>query len=195
MDFKIYLKETKEEQKAFSEVLTHYFERGKYKNPRILNFLCGTANDEPFLMHYFHGTTRLISLDNCKHSERFAKKLKRKSFRRGDLLELKLQGKFDLIIGRNIPLNSNGHSPEQDYWPKVFNNFTNYMKKNAKLFLTLTKEEEFLRAKKILEGLNYKIIVKEKNKIRVPNSFIKTPEADPKDYYVLIAEAPEKLSS
>jgi len=186
------------EQEGFLRVIKKYFPNIKHKNPRILNICCGIANEESLLIKYFGKNTKLIGLDIDKSLERLLDELERKSVIIGDVRQLEkyVKGKFDLIMGRNIPLNPNynGHGEEiNDFWPGVFEDLLKFMKFDSKLFLSLVCEDEFSRAKEILNNHGYRIKINERNSIIVQSDYIGVKGSDTKDHYVIIAETPFQL--
>jgi hypothetical protein len=193
-----YLPHIKQEQDAFRQVLTTYFFNGQYKNSRILDICCGVVNEESLLFDYFGIDSELVSIDNDRTLEELLIELGRKSVIIGDIRELNkyVSGKFQLIIGRNIPLNPKHNHYEKeifDYWPEIFDNLTHFMENDSTLFLTLAREDEFYRAEEILSKLRYHIKIKEKNQIVVPSDHIGVVGADIKDNYVISAQPPLQL--
>ncbi|MEK6872824.1 MAG: hypothetical protein AABW90_02315 [Nanoarchaeota archaeon] len=137
-------------------MLRTYFPNGQYKNSRILDICSGVVNEEPLLIEHFGENTKLASLDNDKSLEELLKELGRKSVRIGDIRELDryIEGKFNLVIGRNVPLNPNYNAWRNevpDCWPGVFENLVRFMEFDSTLFLTLVREDEFYRTQEILD--------------------------------------------
>lgn len=190
-----YLKYIKQEQENFMKVLERYLHPKQYKNPRILDICCGVANEEPVLIQYFGKSTQFIGIDNGIRIREFIKELGRKSVIIADIrdIEKHISGKFDIVMGRNVPLNPNYNQFEiiEDYWPDVINKTNKYMKKNSLLFLTLAREDEFYRAEKILIENRFRIKVQEKNPIKVQSDYIGICGADIKDNYIIISEPPQ----
>ncbi len=188
-----YLEYIAKEQEGFRQVLRKYFSNGQYKNSRILNICCGIANEEPSLIQHFGKNSELVSLDNDKSLEELLKKLGRKSVRIGCIRELDryIEGKFNLVIGRNVPLNPNHNvwrDKVPDFWPEIFENLVKFMEFDSTLFLTLVREDEFYRAKEVLNNIGYRIKVKERNPIIVQSDYIGVRGADTKDHYIVIAQ-------
>ena len=193
-----YLKFIEKEQEGFRQVLKTYFPNGQHKSKRILDICSGVANEEPLLMEHFGKKTELVSLDKDESLGDLVNDLGRKSVRFGDVRELGkyVEGKFDLVIGRNIPLNPNGNdymSKVPDCWPGVFENLPRFMEFDSMLFLTLAREDEFHRALEILDKSEYTFKVKEKNKILVKSDHIGIKGADEKDNHVIIAQPSSQL--
>jgi hypothetical protein len=193
-----YLEHIKKEQEGFRRVLNRYFPNSQYVNPRILNICSGIANEEPLLIHRFGKKTELLSLDNDTSLEELLADLRRKSVVIGDLREIHkfTKGKYDIVMGRNIPLHPNSDSFREkipDIWPGLFENLVKYFNSDSTLFLTLVREDEFYRAQEILDSVGYRIKVKEKNPIRVQSDYIGIRGADKKDDYVIIAQSPLQL--
>ncbi len=193
-----YLKRIASEQDGFWQVLINYFPNVCNKNSRILDICCGVANEEPLLVRHFGKKTELISLDNNKGLESLLNELGRKSVKIGDVRELDrhVKGKFNLVMGRNVPLNPNYDAFRDrvfDYWPDVFEDLSRFMTSDATLFLTLVREDEFYRAEEILNWAGYRIRLKEINPIIVPSDYIGIQGADTKDSYVIIAQPPLQL--
>lgn len=190
-----YLDKISEEQKAFRQLLEEYFPNTVYSNPRILDICCGCINEEPVLLEYFGRETDLIGIDSDPQFEQIAKKLNRKSFKLGDICDLNtlVEGVFDIVIGRNVPLNPNHRDTDEIYsdpWPKIFNSISQYMNTSSQLLLTLCREDEFFRAIEILESNDYQIVLKEKNKIVVPSDKLGVAGADVKDDYIILTQPP-----
>ena len=193
-----YLKHIEEEQEGFRKVLHRYFPNGQCVNPRILNICSGIANEEPLLIQRFGEDTELLSLDNNYSLEELLTDLGRKSVRIGDLRELHkfARGKYDIVIGRNVPLNPNRDNLREkipDLWPGLFEDLVKYFAANSTFFLTLVREDEFYRAQQILDAVGYRMTLKEKNPIRVPSDYIGIRGADEKDDYVILAQPPLQL--
>lgn len=200
----MYKEDTKKEKEAFKRVLYHYFS-GKemdYYNPRILNICCGAVTEEPVLFQYFGKDSELISLDNDERFEEIAAQLGRESFRLGDVRDLKdyVEGKFDIVIGRNVPLNPNYDTLHKiwrnvvtDHWPETFGKLIMHMHAGSTLFLTLARDDEVYRAKEILDCFRYSIRTIERNRIIVPSSYIGVKGSDTKDRFVIVAQPPKML--
>lgn len=191
MDANHYLKLIEKEQEAFSKVLVKYLPKIKKENYRVLDFCSGAANEEPLLLKYFGQNTELISIDNDKSLENLLKELGRKTAIIGDIRNLGkyVSGKFDLIMGRNVPLNP-PYNSSNDFWPKFFQELPKFMKKDSALFLTLLRDDEYYRAEALLKKSLYLIIKSEKNEIVVPTDEIGVRGIDTKDHYVIIAKKP-----
>jgi len=175
--------EIEAEQGAFSKVIDIYFPK---KADRILDFCCGTANEEPALLQKYR-RSELISLDYDGDMKKRARELGRKTVRQGDVsnLENYVKGKFDLIIGRNVPLNPSYYKSSVDIWPEFFEALPKFMTNDATLFLTLLRPDELIRAVKLLE--NYNITMKERNRVIVPSDN-NAVMGDLKDDYIIIAK-------
>lgn len=192
------LKGIGEEQEAFEQVLEHYLACRQLKNPRILDICCGIANEEPLLRQHFGSNVEIVGLDNDESRRELAEELGRKSVTTGDLRDIRdyVSGKFGLVIGRNVPLNPNYDDSKRrllDYWPQVFEDLTQFMSSGSTLFLTLLREDEFYRAGEILNELEYRIGIKEKNPIIVPTDGIGVRGDDTKDHYIILAQLPSQL--
>lgn len=190
-----YLEHIVEEQEGFRRVLDRYFPMGQYVNPRILNICSGVANEEQLLIERFGEGTELLSLDNDPSLEGLLAELGRKSVIIGDLREIHefARGKYDIVMGRNVPLNPNRdpfREPIPDMWPQLFRDLVKYFNPGSTLFLTLVREDEFDRAQEILASVGYRVEVKEKNPIRVQSDYIGIQGADEKDDYVILAQPP-----
>ena len=201
IDIKRCQKNVSEEQKSFLNVLKKYF-NGKYKNPRILNICCGSANEEPVLFKYFGEGSELISIDKSDYAKEFAEAFKRKTFRQGDVSELEhiVDGKFDIVIGRNLTLSPYGLGLSRKegkerfyYWFCIFDKITNYLKDNSTLFITLLRDDEFKVGNGILNSLDYRIKLSERNKITVHSDGIGVAGSSTKDHYLIIAQPPLQL--
>ena len=173
----------KREIKDFKKLIQNYFPNQKrFFGKNILNICCGPITEEPALYEHFR-PSNLVSIDNCEISERHAKKYNRKSFVYGNLINLEnilKDNKFDILLGRNIPLSPGGtgtcpgdymgtstwYEPvtDDDKWYKIFNGLKDFSKKNAIFFLTLLRSDEFIRGIEILEKAHYNIIRKGENK-------------------------------
>jgi SAM-dependent methyltransferase len=187
-----YSKAAKAEQRAFRTVLSTYFPDNRFKNPRILNICCGPITEEPVLLDYFGSSTKVLSIDKDPQFKEIAKELGRKSFKLGDLsnLEKLVRGRFDLVLGRNIPLNpNNGTRNEiyQDPWPEIFTKLTKVMHEESLMFITVCREDEYIRAKQILNSTGYYIKINEENNVVVPSDMLGVAGADVKDNYVISA--------
>jgi len=181
------------EQQAFKRVLETYLPKETHKPQRILNICCGVVPEEPVLFEHFGSNIELVSLDKDQRLEKIAKLLRRKTFRKGDITELgkHIEGKFDLVLGRNVPLNPNYRPWAKklpDPWPSIFEVLSDYIEPTGILFLTVLREDEMYRAEQILGKRGYRIKVKEKNSIPVPSSYITVKGSDTKDHYVIIAQ-------
>ncbi|MFQ5531627.1 MAG: hypothetical protein ACE5ES_03375 [Candidatus Nanoarchaeia archaeon] len=193
-----YLEDIAKEQEGFRQVLELYFSNGQYREPRILSICSGVANEEPLLKNHFGENSELISLDNNPHLEIFWRELGRKSVQIRDVRELykHVRGKFNLVVGRNVPLNPNYRSLMKkvpDCWPRVFEDLIEFMESDYTLFLTVVRGDEFDRAKEILDNTGYRIEVKERNQIVVPSDYIGIAGSDTKDHYVIVAQPPFKI--
>lgn len=205
------IKEKQEkEAQDFERILRRFFpEKEKYQGIKILNICCGTINEEPVLYNYFN-PSKLVSIDNCESMEKQAKEFGRKSFVRADLTSLEnvLDDKFDLLLGRNVPLDPAGYgtypgSPlcyvpkfflpklghykpvtEDDEWFKIFLGLKKFAEGNAGLFLTLLRDDEYLRAQDILKKAGYIIVQKEQNICPCTSDNIGVA-ADYKDSYLI----------
>jgi len=121
-----------------------------------------------------------------------------------------LNDKFDLIIGRNVPLSPGCYeavpgSPlfyatriflpksfgrfkpvtEDDGWLSIFRGIKKFAEKDAELFLTLLMKPEFLRAQEILKKAGYTVLEKQQNMFPCVNDnacFV----TDYKDNYVIL---------
>jgi len=181
------------EQKELPNLFLEYLPKN-YLPKRILNFCCGIVNEEPILYNLYGKNIEMISFDNSEFMDKMAKNLNRKSFLKLDIKKIKefATEKYDLIIGRNIPINSNYNHPieldYQDYWPIFLNDINKYLNSSSLLFMTLAREDEFNRTKEILTNLKYKIQIQEKNKIFIPSDRIGIAGADVKDNYVILAK-------
>ena len=195
MEGQFYSDRISKEQDGFTKVLSYYFSNKKYKNLRILNLCCGPITEEQVLFEYFGSQTEIISIDRDPQFEILAKEFKRKTFKLGDILALEklVTGKFDIIFGRNIPLNPNHNLLEEqdiDMWPDLFRDLVNYMNIHSKLFLTFCRDDEYFRAMYILKQNKYDIKMAEENKIIVPSDRLGVAGADIKDNYVIMAQSP-----
>ncbi|MFH1770008.1 MAG: class I SAM-dependent methyltransferase [archaeon] len=171
-----------------------YFPNRSNTNPRILNIACGTLNEEHAIYELFGKNTELIGIDNDKMMLSNAEDLNRQTVMYGDLenLDTYINGKFDLVLGRNVPLNpglGRKKSNVSDPWPNIFSNLKKYMTKNSQLFLTLVREDENKRAKEILTDNDYKITFTKKNNIIVPKDYINVHSHNTKDNYIVIAKS------
>lgn len=190
------LKWIEEEKAAFEKVLNTYLQCSGFINPRILNICCGVANEEPVLFDYFGRGSEIIGIDYHEPSVNVAKELGRTSVKLGcvEKLDDYVLGKFDIILGRNIPLNPS-YSIEitgdfKDIWPGLIENLPRFMHSDSKLILTLLRPDEFERANVLLDKNKYDINFSEKNQIIVPNSRIFFAGSDTKDDYIIIAGKP-----
>ncbi len=183
------------EQSDLRAVLQHYLSDIQFKNPRILDICCGTMHEEPLLYELFGEGTSMIGIDARQSSVEKAAELGRKSVRLGDLRYLNeyVEGTFDIVVGRNVPLNPNGGLWRLEYddpWPGIiFPNIASVMNDNSILFLTLLMEDEFYRAQQILSRHKFRILLEEKNPIPVRSDLV-CVAADMKDTYVITAKAP-----
>jgi len=188
-----YLEDICEEQRDLKKVFDKYiFGRG-LENPRIFSFCCGVANEGPLLFDRFGENTDITGLDFDESLVPFVSELDRKFVSFGDVRNLDniLIGKYDLVIGRNVPLNPRKGTMDEeffDYWPGVFTSLMEYMGKDSLLFLTLAREDEFDKACGILRGLELDVEVQEENPIRVHSDFIGIAGANVKDNYVILAQ-------
>lgn len=193
-----YLKFIEKEQEGFKQVLDVYLPKNAYKNPRCLSVCSGIANEEPLLFQHFGKGTELVSIDHDPSLEALVKQLNRKSLVIGDIKELDkyVKGEFDIILGRNVPLNPNHDytiNKVPDYWPEFFESLTEFMHKDTKLFLTLVREDEFYRAETILSGAGYRLNIKEENRVVVPSDYIGVKGSDTKDDYIIVCQSPLQL--
>ena len=179
------------EQKGIRKVIKKYFPDGTYTDPKILNFCCGLANEEPIIYDHFGDGTKLISLDACGNAEKNTRYLGRKSFVRDTIQEFlkDTDDRFDIIMGRNVPLNPK-YGPcddrSDDPWPSVFHNMRTAFEQDGTLFLTLLREDEFKRCKEILSD-DYNIKESKFNKITVVSDKYGTA-SEYKDHYIVMAE-------
>lgn len=188
-----YQEHIEKEQKAFKRVLETYLPKDNYKPRRILNICCGVVPEEPVLFEHFGRDVELVSIDKDQRLEKIAKSLGRRTLRRGDIRELgrHVEGKFGLVLGRNVPLNPNYRPWAKklpDPWPSIFEILSDYIEPTGILFLTVLTEDEVHRAEQILEKRGYRIKVKERNLLPVPSSYITVRGSDTKDHYVIIAQ-------
>lgn len=193
-----YLEFIEKEQEGFKQVLDIYLPKNAYKNPRCLSVCSGIANEEPLLFQHFGEGAELVSLDHDSSLEALVKQLNRKSVVIGDIRELGkyVKGEFDIILGRNVPLNPNHNyaiNKVPDYWPEFFEGLTKFMHKDTMLFLTLVREDEFFRAEMILSCVGYRILIKEENKVVVSSDYIGVKGSDTKDHYVIVCQSPLQL--
>lgn len=184
-----------QERRDFRKVLSHYLPN--YPNCKgVLDICCGLVIEEPLIYELFGNDIELISLDHRPHLGLLAEKIGIKTFREGDVGNLGeyVQGKFDLVIGRNVPLNPRKgrfDTAVKDSWPGVFDNLLNFMNPGACLFLTLVREDEYWRAKDILENGGYKLLSGERNPFYVTAS--SGVMMDQKDQYVVVAQQDSQL--
>lgn len=193
-----FLDDIAKEQVGLRKVLDKYIPSDKYPNPRILNICSGIANEEPLLVDRFGEGLDLVSIDNFDYLKTYVKELGRKSVIFGDLrnIENHVQGKFDVIMGRNVPitpLHVLGEGYKKGYWKSIFNSLSRYMKEDSMLFLTLLVEYEFIETQQVLEEVGYNIKIKRKNGIKVHSDKFGVSAQDTKDHYVIVAERPPQL--
>ncbi len=207
---KTLLEKINKERIGFKKILEYYFKEKNYKN--ILNICCGPVTEEPVLFDFFK-PSKLLSVDDFEDAEKWAKIYNSKSFIKWDISKLNEilyeDEKFDILLGRNIPLSPNGYgiTPESyvklafgykkklegfhylpieknDEWLSIFKNLKNYLLKDASFFLTFWRNDEFYRAQEILKKLNYEIILAEENKYPCLSDGIGVAH-NKKDYYVI----------
>jgi len=191
----------------FKRILSNYFPDQKaFSGKRILNIGCGPVTEEPALNEYF-SPSKLVSIDNCEYRKEDAIKNNRKSFVFGDLRELEKilseKDRFDIIIGRNVPLSPGGtgtypgdfmrsctdYKPvtENDMWLGIFRKIKGFCEEKSTMFLTFLRTDEFLRAEKILEKINYSIIKKEENSHLCFSDGIGVAHGT-KDHFIILAQ-------
>jgi hypothetical protein len=187
----VILHRIRHEQKGIRKVFKKYFPEGTYTDPKILNFCCGLANEEPIIYEHFGEGTNLISLDSCENAEKNAQYLGRKSFVRStvqDFLE-NSDERFDIIMGRNVPLNpkqDDYYKSDEDPWPEIFHNMRTAFSTDGILFLTLLLKHEFHRCLDILDD-DYNIRESKFNRITVVSDKYGT-DSEYKDHYIIMAE-------
>jgi len=184
------------EQIELKTFFVHYLPK-ELKPHDIVNFCCGVANEESILYDLYGNDISLVSFDRSEDMIRIARELslERKSIIKLDTKDINAHFKglkFDLLIGRNIPINPNNterYSNEisPDEWPQFLQNLKSHFNRNGYLLMTFAREDEFERAKELLNKLNYNLIVQEKNAVVVPSDRIGIAGADVKDNYVVIA--------
>jgi SAM-dependent methyltransferase len=184
-----------QEEEKLIEFFSHYMP-DNYKPKKILNFCCGIANEEPVLKKLYGNSIELISFDRDPQMEEMAKDIGRKSFVKGEIQEIETIAKntYDLLIGRNIPINPNrdfiGHY--EDQWSEFLNRAQNKINPDGYLLMTFARDDEFYRGNDLLNSLEYKILIQEENAITIPSDRIGIAGADIKDNYVILAQKPNQ---
>jgi SAM-dependent methyltransferase len=198
---KFYKDNIAKEQEKIKEFLNEYLPTG-FKPDNIMDFCCGAANEEPVLYELYGENTSITSFDN---SEYILQRIKDLGIERKSIVKLDLDDidnyfqdkKFDLLIGRNIPINPNrrsfGNEKYPDNWPKYLENLRKHMTDNGYLLMTFAREDEFYRAQEILDDLNYNIVSQGANRIIIPSDYIGVAGADIKDNYVILAIKEKQL--
>jgi len=203
------LKERQEkEAEEYSRLLKKVFPEPE-QGIKILNICCGTISEEDALYKHF-SPAKLVSIDCSEVMERWAKKLGRKSFVKADLsaLEHVLTEKFELLLGRNIPLNPGGfgrcpgsalcYIPEflmpglgkplpvekNDKWLDIFKKIKSFMNNDSEFFITLLRDDEYLRALNLLPSAGYIICEKYENPNPTSSDSIGVA-VDYKDTYII----------
>ena len=193
-----YLDRIQQEQDALKKVFNTYFSHNDIQNPKILDICCGCVNEEPVLFEYFGDKINLISVDSDPQFKEITETLGRKSFRTGNIFNLGklVTHNFDLVVGRNVPLNPNHREYFEAYndpWPAFFSTLPKYMNPSSQLFLTVCRDDEFYRALEILQSNDYELLLKEENRIIVPSDRLGVAGSDIKDNYVVLARFPKLL--
>ena len=189
------------EQEKLKEFFLHYLPT-EFHPKNIMSFCCGVANEEPVLRELYGDNVSLVSFDHSEHMIQIVEDLsiERKSLIKLDMKEMDdyfKNAKFDLLLGRNIPINPNHqsnyfHHNEKypDDWPQFLENFKKYLESNGYLLMTFAREDEFERAEELLKKLKYNIIIQEKNGIVIPSDRIGIAGAGVKDNYVIKVNLP-----
>lgn len=185
------------EQIALKEFFIYYLPKD-FRPKTILNFCAGVANEEPVLHDLYGNDISLVSFDKSKQMIDMAKDLEldRKSLINLDISDVKNKfkdSKFDLLIGRNIPINPNrpsNYSDEvyPDAWLDFILNCKNKIFSDGYLLMTLARDDEFERAKELLKESGFNILKQENNHIIVPSDRIGIAGSDVKDNYVILAK-------
>ena len=192
---KFYKDHIAKEQEKIKDFLIDYLP-ANFKPDNIMDFCCGAANEEPVLYELYGKDISMTSFDNSEHMLQRIKDLgvERKSIIRLDIDEIDdyfQNKKFDLLIGRNIPINPNSRSFSNekypDNWPKRLENLKKHLGDNGYLLMTFARKDEFYRAQELLNDLSYNIVSQEKNRIIIPSDYIGIAGADVKDNYVVLA--------
>ena len=156
------LMDIEKEQRALGTFLDLYLPTDRYKKPRILNICSGIANEEPLLFQKYGTDIDLLSLDVSEYMVELSRELGRMSVKQGDLRELSdhATGRYDIVIGRNVPLNPQRGSLDdfEDFWPRVFEDLIDYMDPQSTLLLTLVRSDEHDRAMEILHSSEYNVV-------------------------------------
>jgi len=195
LEAKFYKDHIAKEQEKLREFLIEYLP-ANFRPDNIMDFCCGAANEEPLFYELYGKHISITSFDNSEHTLQLIKDLgiERKSIVRLDIDEVDnyfQNKKFDLLIGRNIPINPNRRifSDEKypDNWPKRLENLKKHLTDDGYLLMTFARGDEFYRAQELLNELNYRIIIQEKNQIIIPSDYIGIAGADIKDNYIILA--------
>lgn len=191
------LRKIEAEKIGFRKVMDRYFFNKCYKRPRILSICCGIANEGHLLLERFEDA-EMLGLEVDERLVDLSRSLGRRFVKQGDVraLEKYIEGEYDVVIGRNVPLNPNYNSPYErlsDPWPGVFEDLVRYMGKGSMLFLTLARLDEFLRAQKVLDNIGYRITARGRNRVMVPSDGIGIKGADVKDNYIVVASPSVQL--
>jgi SAM-dependent methyltransferase len=178
------------------EKLKIFFEKylpKDFKPKNILDFGCGIANEEPVLHDLYGINIEILSFDNSPSMVQTAKNIGRKSVIQSNtttIIKIIQDKKFDLIIGRNIPINPNYRSDNNEYtdvWPEFLNNIKTQISQKGYLLMTFAREDEYIRAIKLLTENKFHAITKELNTVVIPSDKIGIAGADIKDNYVIIS--------
>mgnify|MGYP001805849426 CR=1 FL=1 len=185
---------TDSEGLLFKEVLKKYIP-DEFRPTRVLNICAGLVAEEDLILDYFGlNVDDLVSVDKSYRNYFDAKKIGKRTITQRDLFnndDFKSIGYgFDLIIGRNVPLNPDlfkNNLEVNKEWLDVFKNLRNISTENCLMFLTLFQDHEFFTAKKILEMSGFgNFLVAERNRIKIPSKTNLVPDKY-KDNFVLVA--------
>ena len=180
------------EQEKLKRFFEHYLP-ADFKPKSVMDFACGIANEEPVLRELYGDDIEIISFDSSPSMVETAKSLGRKSTIQSntyDIFKKIKDKKFDLILGRNIPINPNRKSDDDypDPWPDFLENIKKSMLPKSYLLTTFVREDEYMKALNLLSENNFNIIIQEKDVIVIPSDKIGIVGAETKDDYVVISQ-------
>jgi hypothetical protein len=183
-----------EDGKVFGILLDRYVPKRDNRDGRIIDICAGIMPEEDELLKHFRiNRNQLVSVDIRTDRVMLGRRIGRKTLIPGDLgnkfFIQSLGEGFDLVIGRNVPLNPhNDTSRPIPYWVNIFRNLYAITKDNCKVFITLVRDDEFYIAPKLLSMAGFTKIIKAELNPKPVFSPIPGVASGPKDIFVILAE-------
>lgn len=178
--------------KNFGRTLDKYLPVEYSHSINILDICSGILPEELELSDHFGVPIKnIVSVEKDPSMVSLSRKSGRSSAVVGNLSDKSflpnLGKKFDLVIGRNVPVNPENSEDSYRFWLDIFKNIKDSMSNGGKILVTFLQEHELSVANKMLAEAGFTIQISEKNPHPVPSSIIGVSQEE-KDCYVILAK-------